>query len=101
MALARNAPGASAVLTICSGTGPLSIVVDAEGQPMGAPHICPDCALAALGAILPGLTDHPVPVTSRRAARAAPLPSGTALVNPTQARARAPPVASAPVFDSL
>lgn len=46
MAEARTMTNAAGELVLCTGTGPLTILVDAEGKPTGPPHICPDCALA-------------------------------------------------------
>lgn len=52
MAVARGAPAPAGMMVICTGTGPVTIQVDSDGQPTGAVHICPDCAL--------GLFDAPV-----------------------------------------
>ena len=48
MALARTAPDPAGHMVLCTGTGPVTVLIDAEGQPTGAVHICPDCALSLL-----------------------------------------------------
>ena len=48
MAVARGMPGAAGSVVLCTGTGPVTILTDAEGQPIGPAHICPDCALALI-----------------------------------------------------
>lgn len=47
MAVARGQTHAAGVIVICSGAGIQTVAVDAEGNPVGAGHICPDCALGA------------------------------------------------------
>lgn len=46
MAVARGMPNAEGEIVLCTGTGPISVLVDKDGQPVGPPHICPDCALS-------------------------------------------------------
>jgi len=49
MAIARGqTKDAAGNIIICTGHGPMSIVVDAGGEPIGPAHICPDCALIAV-----------------------------------------------------
>ncbi|EDM72383.1 hypothetical protein RAZWK3B_09036 [Roseobacter sp. AzwK-3b] len=45
-ALARSAPDPAGQMVLCTGTGPVTVLVDAQGQPTGAVHICPECALS-------------------------------------------------------
>ncbi|MDX1780615.1 MAG: hypothetical protein R3256_04770 [Thalassovita sp.] len=45
MAVARGMPNAEGEIVLCTGTGPVSVLVDKDGAPVGPPHICPDCAL--------------------------------------------------------
>lgn len=49
MAVAR---GSATVgwMVICTGTGPLQVAIDAEGNPVDTPHICPDCMLGLMAA---------------------------------------------------
>jgi hypothetical protein len=48
MAVARGASAATGQMVLCTGTGPVAVYLDAEGQPTSAPHICPDAALNIL-----------------------------------------------------
>lgn len=48
MAIARGTPGAAGAVVLCTGTGPVTILTDADGQPVGPAHICPDCTLSLL-----------------------------------------------------
>lgn len=45
-AAARGQSPAVGTMEICTGTGPVHILVDANGEPTGAVMICPDYALA-------------------------------------------------------
>ena len=51
MAIARGAPGPAGAIVLCTGTGPVQVLVDEDGAPVAPPHICPDCALHVLVAI--------------------------------------------------
>ncbi len=46
MASARNMTTPTGEMVLCTGTGPVSIEVDAEGNPTGPVHICPDCSIS-------------------------------------------------------
>ncbi|MCC2097411.1 MAG: hypothetical protein KDJ29_11005 [Hyphomicrobiales bacterium] len=48
--VARGQTRASGTLIICAGQGVISIEVDAQGNPVGPVHICPDCVLAFMAA---------------------------------------------------
>ena len=48
MAVARAMPGVAGSVVLCTGTGPVTILTDAEGEPIGPAHICPDCALSLI-----------------------------------------------------
>ena len=55
----RGARDASGQMVICTGTGPVAIYVDSEGQPVPEPHFCPDCVMHLLdvgGAAAPELS---------------------------------------------
>ena len=51
MAVARGAAGVSGSVVLCTGTGPVTILTDASGQPVGPAHICPDCTLSLILAL--------------------------------------------------
>ncbi|PTQ75638.1 hypothetical protein [Celeribacter persicus] len=54
MAVARGTMrDASGAVVLCTGTGPITVLTDADGQPIGPSHICPDCALS----VIAGLAD--------------------------------------------
>lgn len=46
MAQARGMTDADGQMVICTGTGPITVLVDAEGQPVERGHVCPDCAMS-------------------------------------------------------
>jgi hypothetical protein len=48
MAVARGASAATGQMVLCTGSGPVAVYFDAEGEPTSAPHICPDSALNVL-----------------------------------------------------
>jgi len=62
MAAARGMPGVAGSIVLCTGSGPMIILTDAEGQPVGPAHICPDCALSLVVAVAdtPPLVAHPM-----------------------------------------
>ena len=53
MAIARGMAPAADQIVICTGTGPVMILIDSEGNPTAPSHLCPDCALSLLQAVFP------------------------------------------------
>lgn len=45
LAIARGQPHAMGQVEICSGDGIIVMTLDADGNPVGPAHICPDAAL--------------------------------------------------------
>lgn len=92
MAVARGTTGPAGQMVLCTGTGPVSILVDENGQPTGPPHYCPDCVLSLLNAgDLPAAATGVVPVAA--ATRVWPQRSvHGAAARISRASARAPPV---------
>ncbi|AVO38740.1 hypothetical protein [Pukyongiella litopenaei] len=90
LAAARGAPAAAGRIEICTGTGPVMILVDEDGQPVG-PRLCPDNALSLLNAVfIPVLPDDAADIP-RRIDR----PRGLVQLHPRDlppTQARAPPV---------
>lgn len=87
---ARGAARPIGQIVLCTGTGPVSVPVDANGQPTGPSHLCPDC-LPTLIAGPPATPDTNRAVTLSRAVwhiSAAPAQTGSAFPAFT---ARAPP----------
>jgi hypothetical protein len=69
MASARGmAQDATGQMVLCTGAGVTAVLMDAEGQPLGALHYCPDCALSSL-AVLDAdqlnVTPSPTVITQR------------------------------------
>lgn len=66
LAMARGMTGPAGMVELCTGSGPVSVYVDADGQPVDRPHHCPDCALHLLaGVIPPDCAPHPVEAPAR------------------------------------
>ncbi|WP_224826440.1 hypothetical protein [Cognatishimia sp. MH4019] len=51
LAVARAAPDAAGQMVLCTGSGPVVMHFDENGDPVGAPHYCPDCAMTLLAAV--------------------------------------------------
>lgn len=51
LAQSRGVTMAQGQVEICTGSGPVMVYVDADGQPTQAPHYCPDFALTLLSAL--------------------------------------------------
>ncbi len=52
MAVAKGAAHPVGMIVICSGHDTLVVLVDADGQPTQAAHLCPDCG-PGLSAVMP------------------------------------------------
>ena len=90
MAVARGAPTPAGTMLLCTGTGPVTVLVDADGKPTGAVHICPDCALGLFDAVATVTPDAPRTAT---ATALNPLDPTLEIVIAARAafKARAPP----------
>lgn len=84
----RDATGAT---VLCTGTGPITVLTDADGQPIGPTHICPDCALSVIAGLAEAF-DLPKPAQTelRFSPPSLSLEANDAV--PPRPRARAPPV---------
>ncbi|WP_372574516.1 hypothetical protein [Ruegeria jejuensis] len=51
LAMSRGVSASVGQMVICTGTGPVMVYVDEDGQPTRPPHYCPDYALSLLGAL--------------------------------------------------
>lgn len=91
MASARSMTSATGEMILCTGTGPVAIQFDADGNPTGPPHICPDCAMSFLSGTLPECVAQIV----RLYQTTAPMRPDAVAVPPSHNRipmARGPPV---------
>ncbi|MFD1507881.1 hypothetical protein [Lacimonas salitolerans] len=50
MAIARGMPGPAGQMVLCTGSGPVTVLVDEDGQPTSPPHICPECTQSLFAA---------------------------------------------------
>ncbi|UOA26140.1 hypothetical protein [Pseudosulfitobacter sp. DSM 107133] len=90
-ALARGAAPVAGQMVLCIGTGSVTVNIDADGQPVGAPHICPDAALTLLGHdVVVWMPARAVEI--RRAEYAVGHVSVTRLASAPAYLSRAPPV---------
>lgn len=53
LAAARAQPAPAGTMVICAAQGLVTVAVDAQGEPVGPPHICPDGALALMAGPAP------------------------------------------------
>lgn len=91
MAVARGQVAVGDSIVICSGYGAVTITLDAQGNPVGPVHICPDCVLGAMAFVdaNPVLPERPATVGRMLDRSAVVLPVGRASPHPC---ARGPPV---------
>lgn len=91
MAVARGASTPTGEMILCTGTGPVTVLVDAEGKPTGAAKYCPDCVMSLLQAVAAGAD---WPVYQARVGQMRRVTSGLFLAAADQpvAQARGPPV---------
>lgn len=92
MAVARGQTMVAGQIVLCTGTGPVTVNVDENGEPVGPVHICPDCALSLLAAV--PAPEHSVAPVERAVSLHFVASVVTAeSVGSVPSRARAPPVA--------
>jgi len=53
MAVARGSTDVAGQMVLCTGTGPVTVYMDADGQPVPPPHHCPDCVVGLAEVIVP------------------------------------------------
>jgi hypothetical protein len=90
MAIARGMPGAAGYMELCTGTGPVMVAVDSQGEPTGAAHICPEFSLMLMEMVAtpPVLA---VPITLRTESISVSEFTYGDFVTVIRATARAPP----------
>ncbi|SHJ31826.1 hypothetical protein SAMN05444000_10755 [Shimia gijangensis] len=90
MAIARVMPTASGFMELCTGTGPVMTPMDAEGNPTGPSHICPEFSLSLMDAVAPvPVLAVPLQVRGRKAEPT--YEASFQLIRVVEASARAPP----------
>ena len=94
MALARTAPGPAGVMVLCTGTGPMTVLVDETGTPIAPGHVCPDCAMGLFAATLPAVAGLPELLSHTRKPWILTPASGQAGAAVRLPPARAPPRAA-------
>lgn len=89
---ARGHARVAGEIVICSGQGVVTLQVDADGNPVGPPMICPDCALTLLveNAPLQWTAAHPMRLVPGR--RPTFVPVWAAPDKMPVPQARGPPV---------
>jgi hypothetical protein len=92
LASARGQAMAVGQMVICIGSGPVTVHVDAQGHPVGPPHVCPDCALSLIASAAHGDTGTARPMDRVRAAVPNAFEIAHSLAPLTLRRARAPPL---------
>ncbi|NOE18820.1 hypothetical protein GS634_11880 [Ruegeria atlantica] len=70
LAVSRGMDRAVGQMVLCTGTGPVVVYMDEDGQPTAPPHYCPDYALSLMGAV--AVAQPPMPMAPERA-QIAPL----------------------------
>lgn len=92
--VARVDAAGAAQAVICTGHGVTTLLLDAQGQPVGPTHPCPKCLAGMMAVALSGPLAPPALAVFRRAVRLdlPALAGKTALVPPC---ARGPPRAAA------
>ena len=63
MALARGmSTDVAGQVILCTGQGVTTVAVDAQGNPVGPVHICPDCALSFMDTVASSVVVDPLVV---------------------------------------
>ena len=89
-AMARGHAPAVGEAVICTGTGMITIALDAEGNPTGDTHPCPDC-IGGCGGLAVGTPTFPAALALARTALVLPAEQVPTTPNLRPAKARAPP----------
>jgi hypothetical protein len=91
MAVARGMPGAAGYAEYCINDMAVMVAVDADGNPTGESHICPDVSLSLLNMVSPEGPVVLAPAQQMRKATATD-PAFVEVIRLIKAMARAPPV---------
>ena len=91
MAVARGASSPMGEIVLCTGTGPVMVLVDSEGNPTGPAHYCPDGAMSLMLAITPAVA-MPVLLGFGRYLELVPVVAHLGGLELPHAQARGPPL---------
>lgn len=89
---ARGQAMAAGEIVICAGGAAVTIAVDADGNPTGTPHWCPDCVLHLLAG-LPAAAEVAAPPAGMAPLRIEEAAPRHAASRPVLPPARGPPAA--------
>ena len=91
VAASRGMDNAVGQMVLCTGSGPVVVYMDENGQPTSPPHYCPDYALALLGAVM--VPSVALPEVSQQMLPSPKRQTGNLIASPKPRQpARAPPV---------
>lgn len=90
MAVSRGMPATSGFMELCTGTGPVMTPMDANGNPTGPSHICPEFSLSLMDVVATSPV-MAVPLVARARRVEAPVEASLQLIRLVEASARAPP----------
>jgi len=90
MAQARGMTDAEGQIVICTGTGPITVLVDADGQPVERGHVCPDCAMSLFAGVSAPF-EPPMLALGGGETVSFPANTATTLLRIVRATARGPP----------
>ncbi len=92
MAMARGmTKDAAGQVILCTGQGPTVVTLDAQGNPTGPLHICPDCALTFADCV-PSVSTLAMQVVHIETLPQTPARTLQNTVIPTASHARGPPL---------
>lgn len=77
-------------IVLCTGTGPVAVAVDRNGQPVERPHVCPDCVFTAMAGLAAPLSLTEWQVQPRKM-HVVDVARNAASAQPVRPKARGPP----------
>ena len=93
-AAARGTGAGGVTITICTGRGPETIVLGADGQPAKPRVLCPDCTAALGPALMAGPVPAPMPRERAFQPSSPPQPAPVRAAPTGLPGARAPPLSA-------
>lgn len=93
-AASKGVSPVTGAMTLCIGQGIVVVFTDEDGQPVTAPHLCPDCTLALLAGLSPPDMLAALPAGGCRAAATPAVAPVLRQAVPAIVLPRGPPVAA-------